>query len=105
MMLQLAAPVPVPAEVMSLEMLTQTYQQPGPREDEPSLSASVVAFLQNSILRGHYPPGSQLSEVPLARRLATSRTTIREALRSLSEAGLVVLHPRRGAFVATLSPR
>ena len=71
----------------------------------PTLSASVVAFLQNAILRGDYPPGSQLSEVPLARRLITSRTTIREAFRSLSEAGLVVLHPRRGAFVAALSPR
>jgi DNA-binding GntR family transcriptional regulator len=76
-----------------------------PMGAQPTLSASVVAFLQNAILRGEFPPGSQLSEVPLARRLATSRTTIREAFRSLSEAGLVVLHPRRGAFVATLSPR
>ena len=71
----------------------------------PTLSSAVVAFIRDAILRGGYPPGSALPEIPLAREVGTSRTTIREALRSLSEAGLVTIHPRKGAFVSSMSAR
>lgn len=77
-----------------------------PGFDAPlTLSSAVVAFIRDAILRGIYPPGSALPEIPLARQVAASRTTVREALRSLSEAGLVTIHPRRGAFVGSMSPR
>ncbi len=71
----------------------------------PTLSSAVVAHIRDAILRGVNPPGSALPEIPLAREFGTSRTTIREALRSLSEAGLVTIHPRRGAFVSSMSAR
>ena len=71
----------------------------------PTLASAIVDHIRNGILRGDYPPGSPLPEIPLTRTFVASRTTIREALRSLSETGLVVLHPRRGATVASLSPQ
>jgi DNA-binding GntR family transcriptional regulator len=71
----------------------------------PTLVSEVVAHVKDAILRGDYPPGSPLPEVPLARSVGASRTTVREALRSLSDLGLVVLHPRRGAVVASMSPQ
>lgn len=70
-----------------------------------TLSSAVVGYIRDAILRGTYPPGSALPEIPLSRQMGTSRTIIREALRSLSEAGLVTIHPRRGAFVGSMSPR
>ena len=70
-----------------------------------TLSSAVVAYIRDAILRGTYPPGSPLPEIPLSKQVGASRTTIREALRSLSEAGLVTIHPRRGAAVGSMSPR
>jgi len=76
------------------------------RQDAPpTLALTIVDHIKNGILRGDYLPGSPLPEIPLTRTFIASRTTIREALRSLSETGLVVLHPRRGATVASLSPQ
>lgn len=71
----------------------------------PTLAAAVLAHLRDGILRGTYPPGTGLHELPLARQVAASRTTVREALRSLSDIGLVTIHPRRGAFVSSMSPQ
>jgi DNA-binding GntR family transcriptional regulator len=71
----------------------------------PTLSSTIVESVQNAILRGDYPPGSALPEIPLSKKFGASRTTVREALRSLSEMGLVVLHSRRGAMVASLTPK
>lgn len=71
----------------------------------PTLTSAVVRHIQELILRGEFPPGSALPEIPLARRLDTSRGTVREALRELAELGLVELLARRGAVVAQLSPR
>ncbi len=70
-----------------------------------TLSAAVVAFVRDAILRGTYPPGSPLHEIPLSKQVGASRTIVREALRSLGDAGLVTIHPRRGAFVGSMSPR
>ena len=79
-------------------------KQPGFAAPE-TLSSAVVGYIRDAILRGTYPPGSPLPEIPLSKQVGASRTIIREALRSLSEAGLVTIHPRRGAFVGSMSPR
>jgi DNA-binding GntR family transcriptional regulator len=70
----------------------------------PTLVSAVVGHVKEAILHGAYPPGSPLPEVPLARKVGASRATVREALRSLSDLGLVVVHPRKGAVVASMSP-
>jgi len=47
-------------------------------------------------------PGDALSEPELAKMLKVSRTPVREALARLERDGLVVIVPRRGAFVKSL---
>ncbi len=60
---------------------------------------SLRETLESDIATGHYPAGTRLDEVTLAKRFEVSRTPIREALIELSASGLVEIRPRRGAFV------
>ncbi|QVL36825.1 GntR family transcriptional regulator [Aminirod propionatiphilus] len=60
----------------------------------------VYEKIKEAIVNGIIPPGHRLSEVELADQLAVSRTPVREAIRQLAQTGLVVLIPRRGAYVA-----
>jgi DNA-binding GntR family transcriptional regulator len=46
--------------------------------------------LRRLILDGEFPPGSEVSQIALSRRLECSRTPLREALRLLEREGLVV---------------
>lgn len=59
----------------------------------------VYEKLKEAIVDGTIKPGSKLSEIELAERMAVSRTPVREAIRQLAQTGLVTLTPRRGAFV------
>ncbi|SDT68172.1 DNA-binding transcriptional regulator, GntR family [Actinoplanes derwentensis] len=68
-----------------------------------SLVELAVERLRRDILSGRTDPGERLVEEQLTRRLGISRAPLREALRQLSEQGLVEHIPRRGARVATLS--
>lgn len=70
----------------------------------PTLGAAVTDRLREEILSGAHLPGSALREIPLADRFGTSRQTVREALRALSDQGLVELHSRRGAMLPKLNP-
>src|SRR6476619_1656699 len=55
----------------------------------------IAAMIMNDELQG----GDRLVEEDLARRLGMSRLPVREALRTLTQEGLVTVVPRRGAFV------
>jgi len=59
--------------------------------------------LEEEILSGQRAPGSRLDESKLAQHFGVSRTPVREALRELAAADLVVLRPRQGAVVATVT--
>lgn len=61
--------------------------------------------LADDILCGRLGPGTKLDEVEQARRLAVSRTPVREAFRHLAALGLVVNRPHKGVRVATLDRR
>lgn len=65
----------------------------------------VFQTLRQAILRGELKPGERLMEVHLAERLGVSRTPIREAIRKLELEGLVVMIPRRGAVVASITEK
>jgi DNA-binding GntR family transcriptional regulator len=75
-------------------------------EDESQLSAltrQAYQRLRDLIVTLRLQPGALINEAALMDELAVGRTPLREALQRLAGEGLVVLRPRRGAFVAGLS--
>jgi DNA-binding GntR family transcriptional regulator len=71
--------------------------------DNRTLWEQVRDRLREDILAGRLEPGTELSEVALAREFGTSRGPLREALGRLASEGLVTVTPRRGAVVTQLS--
>ncbi|MGB9812917.1 MAG: GntR family transcriptional regulator [Thermovenabulum sp.] len=63
----------------------------------------VFQALREAIISGELKPGERLMEVQLAEEMGVSRTPVREAIRKLELEGLVVMVPRKGAYVAGLS--
>ncbi|HKS74743.1 MAG TPA: FadR/GntR family transcriptional regulator [Terriglobales bacterium] len=63
----------------------------------------IVQQIEGSITRGQLKPGDQLpAERDLAQQFGVSRTAVREAVRVLSEKGLVEAYSGRGTFVSNL---
>lgn len=65
----------------------------------------VCETLREAIRKGVLQPGERLMEIQLAEELGVSRTPVREAIRKLELEGYVVMMPRRGTYVASLSIR
>lgn len=65
----------------------------------------VFKTLRKAILTGELKPGERLMEIHLAQKLGVSRTPIREAIRRLELEGLVVMLPRKGAHVASITEK
>ncbi|HEX7712937.1 MAG TPA: GntR family transcriptional regulator [Bacillota bacterium] len=63
----------------------------------------VFESLREAIIQGKLGPGERLMEIQLAEEMGVSRTPVREAIRKLELEGLVVMIPRKGAYVAGLS--
>lgn len=63
----------------------------------------VVESIRQAIISGQFPPGMRLMELQLAEEMGVSRTPVREAIRKMELEGLVVMIPRRGAYVADIS--
>lgn len=73
--------------------------QPEPVIENLTLWQRVYQHLQAEIWEGRLLPGTDLSEVALAKELGVSRGPIREAMGRLAAEGLVTVRPRRGAVV------
>ena len=69
----------------------------------PSMRLQVREQLRNAILSGQLKPGDHILEADLARQFGVSITPIREALRELESARLVVSQPHRGTIVRQLT--
>jgi DNA-binding GntR family transcriptional regulator len=69
-----------------------------------SLPGVLEKELEKAILGGELAPGGRVNENALAARYGVSRGPIREALRTLQAAGLVVSVPNRGYFVRKVDP-
>jgi len=65
-----------------------------------SLVATISEWVGRGIVEGRLRPGDDLNSVELARRFATSRTPVREALMLLEKEGLVEIPARRRPRVA-----
>ncbi|NLY91489.1 MAG: GntR family transcriptional regulator [Firmicutes bacterium] len=63
----------------------------------------VFEALREAIIKGQLAPGERLMEIQLAEELGVSRTPVREAIRKLELEGLVLMVPRKGAYVASFS--
>ena len=63
----------------------------------------VFESIREAIIGGQLPPGERLMEIQLAEEMGVSRTPVREAIRKLELEGLVVMIPRKGAYVSGLS--
>jgi DNA-binding GntR family transcriptional regulator len=61
--------------------------------------------LRDAILTRVFSPGQRLNVEDLAANLGVSFTPVRQALQLLAAEGLIVIQPRSGTYVATLSRR
>ncbi len=68
-----------------------------------SLASAVAQELERMILAGSLPAGERINEQHLATRLGVSRGPVREAVRSLERAGLVVAVRNQGSYVRKVS--
>lgn len=71
--------------------------------DYKPLREIVFESLREAIIDGRLKPGERVMEIQLAEKLGVSRTPVREAIRKLELEGLLVMIPRRGAYVADIS--
>ena len=69
----------------------------GPRRE--TLAGEVRKELEQMILNGDLKAGEKMNEVLLSEALGVSRGTVREAIRTLSDSGLIDLIANRGAYV------
>lgn len=74
-----------------------------PALDRRTLADSAREALERQILDGGLKAGDKLNEVALSNQLGVSRGTVREAIRGLSQSGLIELIANRGAFVKKIS--
>jgi DNA-binding GntR family transcriptional regulator len=68
-----------------------------------NLSGKIREALEDEIVSGKLYAGCRIDEQELMERFNVSRTPAREAIQQLLSAGLVIMVPRQGAMVATLS--
>jgi len=72
-------------------------------QDYKPLRDIVFQSLREAIINGNLKPGERVMEVQLAEKLGVSRTPVREAIRKLELEGLLIMIPRKGAYVADVS--
>ncbi|MBW4437821.1 MAG: GntR family transcriptional regulator [Pleurocapsa minor GSE-CHR-MK-17-07R] len=72
-------------------------------EHRLTLAAQVQNRIREAILKQSLKPGTHIDQDKLREELQVSMSPIREALKGLEAEGLVVIQPRRGAFVMEVS--
>lgn len=82
------------------QMLRRMLGGPG---GDGSLVDRIVEDLAMQIIDGRLAPGADVNSVELAKRYATSRTPVREALLTLQREGLVEIPARRRPRVAPVT--
>lgn len=70
----------------------------------PSLKEVAYSAIRKKILSGALQPGVRIREDQLAQEISMSRTPVREAINQLAAEGLVNNIPRRGIYLAKISP-
>jgi DNA-binding GntR family transcriptional regulator len=71
--------------------------------EKTTLATEIARHLREAIIRGELAPGERVNELKLTRKLALSRSPVREAIRILAAEGLLTIEPHRGAHVRAVS--
>jgi DNA-binding GntR family transcriptional regulator len=74
-------------------------------ETSRTLRAQALAILRAQILSGGIAPGERLNEVQLAAEIGVSRGTLREAIRTLEQDGLLVSVAHKGSHLRRFTAR
>lgn len=69
----------------------------------PSLTQQIADFLEHEIIVGKLKDFERIQEIKYATLLKVSRNSLREALIILERRNLIIISPRKGAFVTALS--
>ena len=67
------------------------------------LRGQIYGIVRRLIVTGRLKPGDVVSEPLIARRLGVSRTPVREAVKRLSDEGLIDVYAQSGTFVTDIS--
>ena len=70
----------------------------------PTLVDGIADHVRDLVLTGRLTPGAKIDQEAVAAALGVSRSPVREALVMLGKEGLLQVTPRRGVFVAPLTP-
>ncbi len=81
--------------------MSKTLPSIGARRE--TLATEVRSQIEEMIVAGALEAGQKLNEVTLAGTMGVSRGTVREAIRSLADSGLIDLIANRGAYVNEIS--
>lgn len=87
------------SEVVSRESLTEFLQGVTLNRAIP-LRDQVYTLVRRAIVSGKLGPGAPINEIEIAGRLGISRTPVREAVKKVSDEGLVEVFAQNGTFVA-----
>src|SRR5207253_698449 len=68
-----------------------------------SLRDQIYELLRMRIVVGVMRPGQVVNEIEIATQLGLSRTPVREAVKRISDEGLIVIRAQNGTFVADFS--
>jgi DNA-binding GntR family transcriptional regulator len=85
-------------------MSENPYRQVESQLRRGGLADEVATYVRDLILTGALKPGVKIDQDAVGNAIGVSRSPIREALVVLGQEGLLDVTPRRGAFVARLTP-
>ncbi|MEO5756199.1 MAG: GntR family transcriptional regulator [Mesorhizobium sp.] len=67
------------------------------------LRDQIYGLVRKAIVTGKLAPGAPINEIEIAHRLGISRTPVREAVKKVSDEGLIEVFAQNGTFVADIS--
>jgi DNA-binding GntR family transcriptional regulator len=87
----------VEAPVLQLQLVNLDRKLP--------LRDQIYQLIRTLVIIGQLRPGQPVNEVEIAEQLGVSRTPVREAVKRLSDEGLINVYAQTGTFVAEISRR
>jgi DNA-binding GntR family transcriptional regulator len=95
----------LPAPAVKARRATAPAEPAARATRKGDLNGNAVTALRDLIVSGALAPGQRLNERELCEQLAVSRTPVREALKVLTQEGLLQALPNRSPTVAPLDAR